>query len=100
MADKIKKLSQAIRLGATFKPQYFGSLCNDRHNPQYTCALGAALDAICKLDAFVNQREDYIKILKDRFNIPFFELPVIIRQNDKCKISREMIADTLEHKGY
>lgn len=42
MSDKIKKLSDAIRLGATFRPQ-----CTERYfKGKGSCALGAAAEAV------------------------------------------------------
>ena len=40
--DKITKLSQAIRLGATFRPQCYGHMFHDGSS----CALGAAAEAV------------------------------------------------------
>lgn len=41
------RLSEAIRLGATMKPQGFGSLLVVGSNGrEYTCAMGAAFDAV------------------------------------------------------
>lgn len=42
MSDKIKTLSQAIRVGATFRPQCFHSF----FDKGATCALGAAMEAV------------------------------------------------------
>ena len=42
MSDKIKTLSQAIRLGATFRPQTYGNFCDVIGS----CAFGAAFEAV------------------------------------------------------
>ena len=101
--DKITTLSQAIRLGATFRDQCFG------HFFQYgkSCAIGAAMEAV-GLDQ--NQYDDLGKrfpIMNQRVNAPkellycycFMNLAAILwRLNDRLHWSREKIADWVEEQ--
>lgn len=43
--DKLTKLSDAIRLGASFRPQCRGRLFLQQGNEIHSCAIGAALEA-------------------------------------------------------
>ena len=93
MADKIKTLSQAIRLGATFRPQCTGGFFEDGKS----CALGAAIEALTG----VNTEPDISVqgFLLDRFPAVqevLFEIPIM---NDRHGWSRESIADWLEAQG-
>jgi len=109
MSDKIEKFSQAIRLGATFRPQCFEMLfLRDQNNrATKTCALGAALEAL---------GHDFIDSVNTHEMIKRFDLgsscvcPVcgttkvavwdaIAHLNDTHRWSRENIADFLETKG-
>jgi hypothetical protein len=120
--DKITKLSQAIRLGATIRGQCFGSFFKN----EQSCALGAAMEAIFpgvpvpswKKGPFPGK--PYYEKLKDRFpflNTRVTKLPegigwetgccqppdysvVILRLNDTYCWSREEIAGWLEKQGY
>ena len=40
------KMSEAIRLGATMKPQHFGGIYDNYEKRSASCAMGAAIDAI------------------------------------------------------
>jgi len=111
MSDKITRLSQAIRLGATFHPQCFGSVCvrGPQNNIVETCALGAAAEAVFGESVF---RECFGSELIDRlyYRFQFLNSPMgldrptwaqwIATRNDKDKWSREKIADELEAGGY
>jgi hypothetical protein len=101
MADKIKKLSDAIRLGATFRPQGFGFiLSSDGKN---TCALGAAADALGLLETHLSYcgglTEEGWNIMKSRFPDAECKLFAITNMNDKQGMTRETIADWLEAQG-
>ncbi len=103
--DKLTKLSQAIRLGATFHPQCFGTLFTYQrvHNCsqllehpliiEASCAIGAASEAL-----MINGR---IKSeFKKRFNISEILFNEIVSKNDIERLTREQIADWLEEQGY
>jgi hypothetical protein len=97
---KTLKMSEAIRIGARYRPQAFGSLTDGFG----TCALGAAIEGIfgpwsvmtsggrtCQhLDAIYGERYRAVK------NVGGFG---IVNLNDELKWSREQIADWLEAEG-
>lgn len=97
------KLSEAIRLGAMLKPQGFGHIDNDG-----TCALGAAYDALGKLNDkgfYYEQLMTVFPILRiaDRVACPvchqprgMFQLATIPHLNDDHLWTRERIADWVE----
>ena len=93
--DKIKKLSQAIRLGATFRPQCTGEFSDSVG----TCALGAAMEAVG-----LEPKMCYYKELRRRFPVlgnsywSFTLAGKITRLNDNGQ-TREQIADWLEAQG-
>ncbi len=103
--DKITLLSQAIRLGSTFHPQAFSQLVNKSNGQMRTCALGAALEAIGKLD-----ERDPDQQLRNRFGNDVTELVecplcegyrynllgLVAHLNDEHRWTRERIADWLE----
>ncbi len=109
MSDKIKTLSQAIRLGATFAPQCHGRFSEWRFNllPERvaTCAFGAAAEAVGAKNHFE---------LWDRFNDTLiiklfcpacffkrsFVKELVFHLNDDHRWTRERIADWLEKNGY
>lgn len=95
--DKITKLSQAIRLGATFHPQCHRSffLRNGFGEVFNSCALGAAWLA---LGYDPDRAADAFTELRERFNIPVMLLGEITVKND-TGLTRESIADWLEKKG-
>lgn len=93
--DKITKLSQAIRLGATFRPQcyktpfdYVGS-----------CVLGAAYEAITGIRSPSLGSYSMRVWLAMRFGLDTDDLLVIVEMNDRWHMTREQIADWLEAKG-
>lgn len=99
MADKIKKLSDAIRLGATFHPQarfMFAARERDR-TIIATCVLGAALEAVGLLD---DQHEGAVTIHERFPDVPAEVVSGCIWLNDIKKYSREVIADWVTGKGY
>lgn len=102
MSDKIKKLSQAIRLGATFRPEWR----NGYYSPECgTCAVYAAAEALGypveeRFDA--NDGNDYIEAFK--FIAAKLGIDCSIISNISCRHlfgneTREQIADWLEAKG-
>lgn len=91
MADKITKLSQAIRLGATFRPQCVYGY----YERGGSCALGAAAEAIAG-EKYMDCSP--LQVIKQRFNVPMAILSSIIRQNDAGR-TREQIAEHLEAQG-
>lgn len=106
MSDKIKTLSQAIRLGATFRPQSSGGFftclgpsAEDARKPAVgSCALGAAYEAITghtyPADGTLGP------LLMNRFHgIDEYKLHEIIECNDTARMTREEIADWLESQG-
>lgn len=90
MADKPKTLSQAIRLGATFRPQTRGHIFYDGRS----CAIGAALEA-----TFGRIRDEDIPRLHDRYPGQWAYCQ-IIEWNDGDDMTREQIAEKLEKMGY
>lgn len=94
--DKILKLSQAIRLGATFHPQCFRQmfLRNGQMEIIGTCALGAALEALGL------ERSGSLASDLKRFDLPAGTTAKIIELNDYSNWTREMIAGWLEGQGY
>lgn len=98
MADKIKTLSQAIRLGATFRPQCRFSLFLDGKS----CALGAAFEALTG----VGDTDGYMKadvqsagtLFQQRFGSPNWLLKEVEARNDSGS-TREDVAAWLESQG-
>lgn len=92
--DKITKLSQAIRLGSTFRPQAFGGL----YVAGGSCALGAAAEALHIKCGSLSSKA--AKAIIKRFpKVPFTTLQLVIQLNDRMRLSREQIADWLENQG-
>jgi len=117
--DKIKKLSEAMRYGATLKPRTTGTICRIWFDGSpRTCALGAALDAVLTARGDESRVEDCvgtcsaIYVLNEQFQetrskrvvcpvtgaIDEIE-SVIINLNDEYNWTRERIADWLESEG-
>ena len=94
--DKLTKLSQAIRLGATFRPQCRLALFS--HFGDRSCALGAAFEATFGLDQY--PLESAIFKLKQRYGVSEAKIIEIINLNDVRCLTREAIADKLEAEGY
>jgi len=92
--DKISKLSQAIRLGATFRPQCRRSYFDKDGG---SCAVGAAYEVVTgksdPLDGTVGT------VLNKRFDLPDGVLSKVIFKNDHMGMTREQIADCLEEAG-
>lgn len=104
MSDKIKTLSQAIRLGASFRPQ-----CTHQYMDYHgkSCAIGAALEVVAeKFDPDASTHTDALIVLAERF--PYVSRRVScplcsylrfpLRQlcehlNDQHEWTRERIAD-------
>lgn len=96
--DKLTKLSQAIRLGATFRPQCVRASGTVGKNGELesTCALGAAMEAIgvSPLDTSILPLDALA-----RFKLEPFVCGAIILRNDLLGWTREQIADWLEQQG-
>ncbi len=102
MADKFKNLSDAIRLGSTFRPQCFGALAAAGRS----CAIGAAYEAAfgtLHLDEYGNApfgTNEAITRLSARFGITddpcFWKQIMVVSDGGE---SRESIADQLERRG-
>lgn len=90
--DKLKTLSQAIRLGATFRPQCKASYFDNGRS----CAVGAAYEAVTGLSDALDGMVG--KILNERFSLPDELLSRIVYWNDLGE-NREKIADHLEENG-
>lgn len=98
---KIDRLSQAIRIGATKRPQCFGDAF--RHGG--SCALGAALEAtgVRPWSGSENDRypTHYVQgLIEARFRVPLRVTQQVWKLNDVKGWSREQIADWLESQGY
>lgn len=94
---KTLKLSEAIRIGATYRPQVRGVWFS--HANGGSCALGAAWEgAFGKVTretwAHANGTE-----LALRFGIPSSIISEIAKRNDQGLMSREQIANWLEAQG-
>lgn len=107
--DKIKKLSDAIELGATFRPQAYGRFFGDGRS----CALGAASEAVYGGECFDDR-------LSDRFpellGYAYFTVGNLTREhnqqnevrlasyitflNDVLRLTREEIAAWLRLNNY
>ncbi len=88
------KLSEAIRLGATLRPQGFGAFNTD----EGTCAIGAAFNAIGK-DAEIEQVEEWNDLILHRFECPVCDRrahSTIVHLNDFHRWTREQIASWVE----
>lgn len=101
MADKITKLSQAIRLGATFRPQ-----CHfDVFRRGGSCALGAAYEVVTGIGNEVDYTHGpgFFKAMGERFGYERDEWDRIVDRvvawNDGDQLSREEIAQKLELQG-
>jgi hypothetical protein len=105
MSDKIKTLSAAIRLGATFRPQCYGSMFEHGKS----CALGAAAEA---LGIPTHSSREFIDGIRPRFGEPipvtcpmggcsfhWNHEEVAVHLNDDHMWTREQIADWLEGQG-
>lgn len=98
--DKISKLSQAIKLGATFRPQCRNVMFDLEGR---SCALGAAYEALtgrCDTPqegmALGYCRYQYVA---KRFDLPVAKLLEVQDMNDVRRMTREAIADQLEQEG-
>lgn len=125
MGDKVRLLSDAIRLGATIHPQIFSSLFGYEmmgHNIETcglritgTCALGATVVAMNKAPETMREMvlNDYYDEIQERWPqmvTMYTKCPacsqrqscisLITHLNDKHKWSREKIADWLEGIGF
>ncbi len=101
MADKIKKLSDAIRLGATFRPQCFSEFFAEGGS----CALGAAKEAVGAIHPFcLSERFPALAynvehpVTASRFKCDLYH--TITNLNDVFGWTRERIADWVASIGY
>ena len=109
MSDKIKTLSQAIRLGATFRPQCRFTLFKNNDQGQLaSCAFGAAYEALTGYtsenhETWLYPHRHPTEVVRERFNLaPSTVYEVIERNNGTnghAPQSREEIADWLESQG-
>ena len=93
------KLSEAIRIGATKRPQ----MCLGFYfNQGRSCALGAAYEGVTSEYnediGFFDITEFFPQLHEMVDNTPLYNH--VIGQNDALMIPREEIADWLETKGY
>lgn len=95
--DKIKKLSDAGRLGATFREQCFGSLSIGGK----TCFLGGALEAIGFTIPAIRLMTvaESSRLIVERFGVTHADVEEVMDRNDRCQQSREKIADWLASMG-
>lgn len=94
MSDKIKTLSQAIRLGSTFRPQGFDCFFQGGR----TCAIGAAAEALYGEDG-LDSVADKLDDIKARFQVNQDLLHQVYNRNDAHGQTREQIADWLQTQG-
>jgi len=94
--DKISKLSQAIRLGATFRPQCKKAFFGKVNGQIGSCAFGAAHEALTG-EAKVPRGRMASKIM-ERFGVSNEIGEAIVNRNDAGE-TREQIADWLEEQG-
>ncbi len=97
--DKIKTLSQAIKIGCLAHPKCFDELYLANINGQIvrTCVLGAGL-AASGFD--LTKVKLPLKTLSKRFSVPELILDEAVVKNDSRHWSRERIAIWLEKQGY
>lgn len=97
-------LSEAIRIGATKRPQCIGSLFSTSNNG--SCALGAAYEGIHPYNEDVSG-DDIEELLYSTF--PYLcndtiegviIVNHILHMNDTKEMTREAIADWLAERGY
>lgn len=97
MSDKIKTLSQAIKLGATFRPQCRAFYYKNGES----CAIGAAYEA-----TFHKLPDNHAGLvcaeLRDRYSMATNGnlFTTIILRNDHSRQTREEIAEWLESIGF
>lgn len=98
MGDKIKTLSQAIRLGSTFRPQGFHAAPEQKAN-NVSCALLAAAEALT--GELVGCSSEAMWTVGERFDLIGRHLlfQEIFDRNDKHRQTREEIADWLQSQG-
>ncbi len=113
MADKIKKLSDAIKLGSTFRPQCKDTFFKDGAS----CAIGAAIEAVGIPPTFdrklfaktINERWPEVKEMcfcpecgegHDSATTSCSVYATIAVLNNEHGWTRERIADWLTSKGY
>lgn len=101
------RLSEAIRKGATIRPQTFNDYWNSLDDGYMvgTCALGAALEAVgIPLQAMC---EDAVRLHFPETRRSWESVPGVITlsdeieyRNDTLHQTREEIADWLQEQGY
>lgn len=97
--DKLKKLSQAIRLGATIHKQCTNMMWSQHTNGEWhTCAIGAAYFALHG-EMTPPENSSIADSVAKRFCVPLSLLDSIMRMNDERRMTREAIADKLEAQG-
>lgn len=106
MSDKIRKLSQAMRLGATFTPQARGYTCkqNSTTGINHTCAIGAAYHgAFGEPPQTLGTGICWAELMKRfKMSATYDNISLqdeIVMMNDEQRLTREQIADWLEKKG-
>lgn len=101
--DKIKKLSEAMRLGATFGHQCYGTYFSENHS---SCALGAVIKAT-GIRGGLALIQRFPELCHYNYKI-FCGFPkngrtlreYIVYLNDTVGLSREEIAEWLESNNY
>ena len=106
MGDKITKLSQAIRLGATFRPQCRGTYFKAKYDSALrvtqvsSCTLGAAYEAVSGSPSIGVGADD---LVANTLELRFPEASAVMEQvpylNDVERLTREQIAAKAEEKG-
>lgn len=98
MSDKLRTFSQAIRLGASFRPQAFGIMFDADGG---SCAIGAAYEAVTGIGGFEQngRATEIYKELEKRFPGSERIGHSIVIFNDGTKFTREQIADWVEEQG-
>lgn len=99
MSDKIKTLSQAIRLGATFRPKCEHALFKKGES----CAYGAAYEALTGKSEYNYDDPHPTSFCNRRFHIPHHISNEVVHRNNGQRgflmQTREAIADWLESIG-
>lgn len=97
MGDKIKKFSEAIRLGATFRPQCQEAYFITKLDGTITsCAIGAGIEAVTGNAYLAPGWFDKVSV---RFGINTPIQNQIVEMNDRQGMTREAIADWLSSQG-
>jgi hypothetical protein len=96
---KTLKLSEAIRIGASYRPQGFNGVLSQIHEGT-SCALHAAYEAVTGGPAHDEGSDTSYNLTQWAYRIFGNAATNVIYKNDDEKWTREQIADWLESRGF